>query len=313
MSSPKPILSVIMSVYNAEKYLEEAINSVLNQTFDDFEFIIIDDASTDSSIDIINSFKDSRIILIQKKENKGFKGFVENLNLGLDKSNGIFIARMDADDICYLNRFQIQVDYLQNNPHIFMVGNNMDLIDENNQFLRKESAILGFKKIVKNFNYRNPMYHPTLMFRNTSIRYRNAFIGCEDFDFHLQHLSEGLLFENINQSLIKYRILNQSISRSVNKLLILIAMETARDQFLDRKKGVINSDESLLIRYQNNKLNDLDKKNILLIALKYNYNNFNDLFQKLNIQSSYLSIFQNSFFRILYSQFSLKFSKKIKL
>jgi len=96
-----PLVSVIMSVYNAEKFLNSAIESITNQTFTDFEFIIIEDCSTDNSLDILEEYakKDSRIKIIKKEKNIGIKGFIENLNLGISIAKGKYIARMDQDDV----------------------------------------------------------------------------------------------------------------------------------------------------------------------------------------------------------------------
>lgn len=313
MIKSKPYLSVIMSVYNAEDYLSESIESILNQTYKDFEFIIIDDASTDGSLNLIKSFNDERIVLIEKTENKGFKGFVENLNIGLNISKGELIARMDADDICYPNRFEIQIQYLSKNPRVFMVGNSMDLIDESGKFLYKKNATIGFVNIVRQFNYTNPMFHPTLMFRKTSIRYRENFIGCEDFDFHLQHLSKGFIFENLSESLIKYRILNQSISRSTNKLKLLIGMEASRDSYLSRKYMDSNDELQLLNRYLENCLTQSDKRKILWIAIKYNSANYSEVLNKFNINDLVFKIFNISELRKLYSKIAIYLFKKVKL
>ena len=112
-----PLISVVMSVYNAETYLSHAIESVLNQTYDNFEFIIIEDCSTDNSKEILQNYAivDSRIKIIYKEKNKGTLGFIENLNFGIENARGKYIARMDADDICHRERFEKQVSFLENN------------------------------------------------------------------------------------------------------------------------------------------------------------------------------------------------------
>ncbi len=109
-----PYLSVVMSVYNGEKHLNEAIDSILSQTYENFEFIIIEDCSTDKTLEILKEFKekDNRIKIIQKEKNEGPKGFIKNLNLGLNMAQGKYIARMDADDISLPERFQKQVFFL---------------------------------------------------------------------------------------------------------------------------------------------------------------------------------------------------------
>ena len=106
-------ISVVMSAYNVEKYVSEAIESVLKQSFSDFEFIIVNDGSTDDSLSIIHSFKDKRIKLIENKHD-----FIESLNLGMKAATGKYIARMDADDIMHVDRLRIEQAILEENPDI---------------------------------------------------------------------------------------------------------------------------------------------------------------------------------------------------
>ena len=139
-----PLVSVIMSVYNAEKFLNSAIESITNQTFTDFEFIIIEDCSTDKTLEILREFKekDNRIKIIQKEKNEGPKGFIKNLNLGLNMAQGKYVARMDSDDISLPERFQKQVIFLENNPEISMVGAQIDFINEKNEIIGEKTGAL---------------------------------------------------------------------------------------------------------------------------------------------------------------------------
>ncbi|HAS7841575.1 TPA: glycosyltransferase family 2 protein, partial [Vibrio cholerae] len=127
MSSPK--ISVVMSVYNGEKYLGEAIDSILKQTFSDFEFIIINDGSTDKTLEIIKSYmkKDDRIVLVSREN----KGLIVSLNEGLDLAKGQYIARMDADDISIKSRFEKQIEFLDSNPDIGVCGTWVEVFGEN--------------------------------------------------------------------------------------------------------------------------------------------------------------------------------------
>ncbi|HSZ71252.1 MAG TPA: glycosyltransferase family 2 protein, partial [Cytophagaceae bacterium] len=120
-----PILSVIMPVYNAEKYVYEAIDSVLKQSFGDFEFLIYNDCSTDASRAIILSFKDSRIRLVDSPFNTGY---VKHLNDGLLAARGEYIARMDADDISLPDRFKKQIDYLEQHKEVAVCGSFIEFI-----------------------------------------------------------------------------------------------------------------------------------------------------------------------------------------
>ena len=122
-----PKVSVVMSVFNQEKYLPIAIESILNQTYTDFEFIIVNDGSNDSSNDIILGYKDKRIILIEQENT----GLPVALNLAISKTKGDFIARMDSDDISHPSRLKKQLEHLKQNPEMDLIGSSVRIIDEN--------------------------------------------------------------------------------------------------------------------------------------------------------------------------------------
>ncbi|MFA5856885.1 MAG: glycosyltransferase family 2 protein [Candidatus Pacearchaeota archaeon] len=211
-----PIISVIMPAFNAEKYLVEAIDSILNQTFKDFEFIIINDGSTDKTLDIINKYisKDKRIILINNLSNQGI---IKSLNLGLKISKGKYIARMDADDISIKDRLEIQYKYLEKNPNIFLLGSGAIDIDESGNKLRFFHPLTSFDLIKSNLPIENCFYHPTIMFRNNKeIFYKEKMLHCEDYDLYLRLLSQNYILMNIPNILLKHRLYSSSIS-SLNK------------------------------------------------------------------------------------------------
>ena len=126
MKSPK--VTVLMSVYNGEKYLCEAIESILNQTFTDFEFLIINDGSTDKTSEILQSYRDSRIRII---DNEGNIGLTKSLNKGLRMARGEYIARMDADDVSMPERLEMQIEFIWDNPDVGLVGCWVDVVDVN--------------------------------------------------------------------------------------------------------------------------------------------------------------------------------------
>ena len=130
-----PEISVIMPVYNEEKYVKEAVESILNQTFTKFEFIIVNDGATDGSQNIIDSFGDSRIISLFNESNLGIS---ESLNKGIKFAKGKYIARMDANDVANETRFEKQVSYLDNN-NVGLVGTQYELIDEDSNTIGKGS------------------------------------------------------------------------------------------------------------------------------------------------------------------------------
>lgn len=235
-----PEISVVMSVYNEEIYLRSAIESVLNQTFRNFEFIIINDCSTDETNDILKEFeaKDNRIILYEKPINKGFKGFVENLNIGISKARGKYIARMDADDLCLPDRLEKQFNFLEENPEVFLTGSSMILMNENGEETGRMNALSNPDLIRKRTKIDNPIFHPTIMFRNEpALIYRDKFYACEDFDFHLRMLSEKKVLYNISEPLLKYRILESSISRKGNSFVKRLFLEQAKTFYNQRIKS----------------------------------------------------------------------------
>ena len=235
-----PLVSVIMSVYNAEKFLNSAIESITNQTFTDFEFIIIEDCSTDNSLDILEEYakKDSRIKIIKKEKNIGIKGFIENLNLGISIAKGKYIARMDADDISLPERFQKQVDFLENNPEITLVGAQLNLINEQNKITGEAIAALQHRDIVKRITSQIQLFHPVIMFRkDQNIQYREKFLYCEDYDLYLNLITQGKKLANLNEKLLNYRILANSISRKDDVFTKKLMLEKALYFYQSRKKN----------------------------------------------------------------------------
>lgn len=211
-----PILSVVMSVYNAEKYLNECIGSILNQTFSDFEFIIINDGSTDSSLEIINSYSDKRIKII----NQSNRGLSKSLNRGIRVAKGKYISRIDADDIAMSNRFELQLDFLTNNSEYVIVGSNAEIIDKDGRILYKSNLSINDEQI--------SMILPNSPFFHSSTTYlKTVFIKCGGYNeevFH--HFEDRILWNkmskfgklyNLNDSLIQYRLVPESISNRDKK------------------------------------------------------------------------------------------------
>ena len=317
------LISVIMSVYNGEKYLVQAIDSILNQTYQNFEFIIIDDCSTDNSSHILQEYaqKDSRIKIIKKEKNIGIKGFIENLNLGISIAEGKYIARMDADDISLPERFQKQVDFLENNPEITLVGAQLNLINEQNKITGEAIAALQHRDIVKRITSQIQLFHPVIMFRkDQNIQYREKFLYCEDYDLYLNLITQGKKLANINEKLLHYRILESSISRKGDNFVKKLMVEKALYFYKLRKvKGqdlyeTFNNEEVLEINnleFKNKKeelffafetaikLNKKEKIVLLIKKIKKHYPK-----EKIPFKYVLLSSVPLSFFRVLKKLFS---------
>lgn len=211
MRNPK--ISVVMPVYNTEKYLAEAIESILNQTFKDFEFIIIDDGSTDKSLDIIKRYalKDDRIKIISRMN----KGITKSLNEGIAFAQGEYIARMDSDDISLPQRFEKQVKFLDKNKKVVALGTKILFIDYKGRPLI--DVLFGKKhdKIEQAFldGKGGAIAHPSVMMRKKvllSTGCYNNFKYAQDFDLFLRLAEVGKL-GNLDKVLLKYRFHNLMI------------------------------------------------------------------------------------------------------
>ncbi|TGC10610.1 glycosyltransferase family 2 protein [Methanolobus halotolerans] len=250
-----PEISVIMASYNSEKYLSESIQSILDQTFEEFEFLIINDCSTDNSLHIIDEHakQDDRIFLIDNKANLGL---TKSLNLGLKEAKGKYIARIDSDDIALPERLRIQYDFLEQNRDVFLVGSGAYTIDENGSIRTKIKPSTEVKDIKKKLSVQNCLSHPTIMFRNEGFMYREKFVYAQDYDFYLILLSNNKKIANIFEPLIKYRINPDAISWSKKSKQNYFAL-TANEFYHKRLK--YGKDE--YAKFDPNKILSIDVKN----------------------------------------------------
>ena len=217
----KILISVIMSVYNGEKYLEEAINSILFQSYENFEFIIINDGSVDKTSIILEKYqqKDKRIKVINNIINKGL---IYSLNKGFEKASGKYIARMDADDIAEKNRFREQVKCLENNRDIAMCSTYIKIFRNNMKFITKTfKTDTEYERIKVKLLFRNYIAHPTVMIRKEiidkyNLRYKEKDKGMEDYGLWI-YLANNEKLITLPIPLLKYRFLSNSISSKVLK------------------------------------------------------------------------------------------------
>jgi glycosyltransferase involved in cell wall biosynthesis len=208
-----PKVTVLMPVYNAEKFLDEAIRSILNQTFTDFEFLIIDDGSEDRSIEIVESYDDPRIRLIRNDSNFGI---TSTLNRGIDLARGHFIARMDADDISYPERLEKQTKYLTENPDCALLSTWAREISEFGEPLR----IGGWKS--RHYYYylifRCVMYHPTVMFRRDAVITVGKYALPYSEDYELwNRIARKFKIASLEEVLLDYRLTETSLSRHTKR------------------------------------------------------------------------------------------------
>ena len=202
----KPIISVVFPVYNAERFLRESIESILNQSFDNFELIIINDGSVDSTSEILNSFSDNRIRLIEREN----RGFAASVNEGVSVSNAKYIARMDADDVSLPDRLRLQYDYMESHPDVGILGGQAWRIDENGRLIGEITKPISTEHISQYIKYVCPVTHPTYCVRKhvygTLHGYREFLAPAGDYDFLLRAYEHGVKIENLSVKLIKYRL-----------------------------------------------------------------------------------------------------------
>ena len=209
-----PLVSVVMPVYNAERYLRAAVESVLGQTFRDFELICVDDGSRDSSLATLREYegRDPRMRIVSRANT----GIVGALNDGLQEARGELVARMDSDDISLAERFEKQVAFLNANPDHVLVGSQVMLIDpEGADLCPKRDTEFTHERIDwAHLNHRWPLVHPTVMMRKSAVdavgQYRTKYQWLEDLDLFLRLAEVGKL-ASLPDVLLRYRLHTGSV------------------------------------------------------------------------------------------------------
>lgn len=204
ISNKTPRVSVVMPVFNVAPYIKEAVDSILNQTYSDFELIIIDDCSTDNTRDIIFTYSDPRIILIECDQKNGI---ANNLNIAIDKAKGEFIARMDGDDISLPTRIHDQVKFLDENPSISLCSCALKMFGNDDKVWIRD---VDFEDVKISMLFHSPILHATSVFRkndficNNLIYNQNTF-PAEDYDLWSRAVLKCEIV-NIPKVLYYYRI-----------------------------------------------------------------------------------------------------------
>lgn len=241
-----PKISVLLPVYNGEKYLVEAVNSILAQSATDFELMIIDDCSSDSTPDLLKAIKDPRLSVFRNERNIGL---TRTLNRGFDLARGEYIARMDADDICFRERFDLQLKCMQAEEKICVCSGSFKKFGSVNSDVVKE---LDDNTLKGEILFRNPFTHPFVMFRGGFIRqnkiyYDETYSSAQDYDLWLRlaHEFDGCRFANVPYFLGLYRDHDESVSAS-QKLKQRQNASRARFLFLEKLCGAVSHAEQAI-------------------------------------------------------------------
>ncbi len=200
-----PIVSILMPVYKTAPYLREAMDSILSQTFTDYELIVLNDCSPDNADEILDIYSDPRIVRYKREKNVGLSNI---LNVGLEMARGKYIARMDSDDLSYPDRLRIQVEYLESHPDIDLVSVGMQLFGAKDDVWVREP---NPEKVKINALFHSPILHASSMWRRerfeeNGLRFRQEMVPSEDYDLWTRALVKGLKLVNLRQVLYKYRI-----------------------------------------------------------------------------------------------------------
>lgn len=212
-------VSIVIPVYNAENYILDAINSILNQTYKNIEIICIDDCSTDSSYNILSKIEDNRFHLFQNEINEGV---IFTRSKAYSLCSGNYIANMDADDISHLDRIEKQVSFLNRNLHIDILGSGFDSIDEFSNKIGKFKKPKDDSEIKATLLFKMSLANPTVMFRakiKNDLVHNKEFYAAEDYAMYMNLALKNYRFHNMPTALLDYRILEDSMSHTIHKEL----------------------------------------------------------------------------------------------
>lgn len=212
--SSKPKISIVMAVYNGMPYLKDAVDSIFSQTFKDYEFIIVDDASLDGSWRYLKSIRDKRLILLQNRKNSGL---ATSLNKALKLARGGFIARMDADDISLPKRLAIQLNFMIKNPDVDLCGTWVDKINGKGQVVGDWKPATSDKSIKRFLGWHTAIIHPTFFAKAKFFKQLNyydpKFDYAEDYEL-LMRARKQFKMANIPQKLLRWRLWDNRRSRT---------------------------------------------------------------------------------------------------
>jgi glycosyltransferase involved in cell wall biosynthesis len=277
-------ISVLMPCYNAAAFISEAIRSVLDQSMRDFEFLIVNDGSTDNTVEIINSFKDDRIRLIEQQQ----LGIAAALNTGLKFASAAYIARFDADDICYPDRLEKQYDFMKANPDYTVVGSAADYMDEGGNYIFTHYPPAEKNDDIQRLSFKIcPFIHASVMYRKESVERIGYNLNAHSFEDHLLWLQlkgKGKMY-NMSDRLLSVRINPKSLTideRKRSRYFRTIKARTLKQQRISIQDGNRLSES---IHMQNNPAAK-EGAYYSLLAKKFLWNNYDPLKARSNMKKA---------------------------
>lgn len=226
-------VSVLMPVYNGEKYLAQAIESIGFQSYDDWELIIVDDGSTDMTAEIVSRYRDNRIYYLKNERNIGL---IATLNKGIDYCSGKYIARMDADDISEPERLKKQIEFMESHPNYVMCGTNARIINSEGNPIGSIKNLTTNNYLRINLLFSVPFVHPSMIIRKEAIlnsRYDADFKHVEDYDLWCRLSAKGMI-ANVGKKFLQYRWHESNIS-VVNSAF----QEAQKDKIIRRELALL--------------------------------------------------------------------------
>lgn len=244
-----PKISVVMPAYNAEKYIGESIDSILNQTYGDFEFIIINDGSRDSTKEIILSYSDNRIVYLENEINSGI---VVTLNKGLKYATGEYIARMDADDIAVAERLEKQIEFMEKNKDVGVLGTGICIFGED---VQEQTRVFTTnpEQLKAELIFNSCIAHPTVMMRsnilkNNGLSYDLEYAGAEDYNLWWK-IAKVSRIATIPDLLVKYRIHSSQITKKKDEKYYKMMIKLMEERFSDIGFKSSDIEKKLFMKY----------------------------------------------------------------
>lgn len=224
-------MSAVLTMHNEESYLDQCIETVLNQDHENFEFIIVDDGSADRSCEIAESYHDNRIKLYRNRQN-----YIKSLNLGISKASGKYIAHIDADDMMYKSRFTEQIRYMEEHSDVDISGAFMESFGRLNIDYTAPTENL---RIVSDLLWAVQIFHPVMMFRTSSLithhmkeqLYNPQCPLCEDYDLLVSSALQGMSFGNIPKKLVHYRLSDKQLTCAKSKQVKYYMLQTRKKYY----------------------------------------------------------------------------------